>query len=152
MRVYKWPKSKEKALGVWFSIHPTKQWKHSARGLVLSYVSRCLEAQMKPSHSFLIYYLNIDISFSLYMDVCFLLLLLLGERGARERKIKICRHLWGKKRFIYVNALSLSPPRSKYQLKWTNDIDFRKASKKHSESRGLLVLLLKHVYCQFNSD
>ena len=41
------------------------------------------------------------------------------------RKIKnVCRHLWEKRRFIKslpnVNASSLSPPRSQYQLNWTN--------------------------------
>ena len=51
-----------------------------------------------------------------------------NERGARERKIhNVCRHLWEKRGLLspsppYVNVSSLSPPRSQYQLNWTNGI------------------------------
>ena len=63
---------------------------------------------------------------SLYTDVVlFFFSFFSSEATARERKIKnVCRHLWEKRRFIKslanVNASSLSPPRSQYQLNWTN--------------------------------
>ena len=50
---------KNSCVGFHQGFQSPRNYEHSACGLVLSSVSRCLESLMKPSHSFLIYYLNV---------------------------------------------------------------------------------------------
>ena len=66
--------SKPRASAVSSGVPKTsKQWKHSAYGLVLSSVSRCLEPLMKPSHLLLIYYfytLNLNSKTRFHRQIC----------------------------------------------------------------------------------